>query len=189
MHIRETTPQDEPEVAALIQTAFRPEEGAEVARLALDLLRDPTAHPLVSLAAEAAEGLVGCILFTHARIRNDRTGRTASILAPLAVHPRRQRQGVGAALVKAGLNELSARKVDWVFVFGSPDYYGRFGFLPARERGLETPHPIPDAFADAWMVKTTAETAPLAAVSNGRDLQSSVVDCAETLNHPRHWWV
>jgi putative acetyltransferase len=57
-------------------------------------------------------------------------------LAPLAVHPDHQNQGIGSRLVRAGLDACRDLKRDVVFVLGHPEYYPRFGFEPASEHGL-----------------------------------------------------
>ena len=50
-------------------------------------------------------------------------------LAPVAVHPDWQGQGIGSDLVREGLD--TALEMDWkaVVVLGDPAYYGRFGFM------------------------------------------------------------
>ena len=69
-------------------------------------------------------------------------------LAPMAVRPDRQRQGIGSALVRRGIEML--REAGWhgVVVLGHPAYYPRFGFIPAGRFGLRYEHPCPD---DAFM--------------------------------------
>jgi putative acetyltransferase len=59
-------------------------------------------------------------------------------LAPLAVLPEYQRQGIGSALVKAGLQILHSRCCPFVMVLGHPGYYSRFGFEPASRAGLRS---------------------------------------------------
>ena len=57
----------------------------------------------------------------------------------MAVHPERQRQGVGSALVIDGLKACRRRGVEAVVVLGHPAYYRRFGFSPERARKLSAP--------------------------------------------------
>lgn len=52
-------------------------------------------------------------------------------LAPLAVRPDLQSQGVGAALVHHGVEDCRHRNLGLVVVLGHPGYYTRLGFLPA----------------------------------------------------------
>nr|WP_280517727.1 N-acetyltransferase [Falsirhodobacter halotolerans] len=56
----------------------------------------------------------------------------ALALAPIAVAPMWQGQGIGADLVRAA---LSAAEGAAVFVLGDPAYYGRFGFSAERAAG------------------------------------------------------
>ena len=65
-------------------------------------------------------------------------------LAPMAVHPDFQRRGVGSALVRAGLEAARRLGHKSVVVLGHAEYYPRFGFVPARPRGIEPPLQAPD---------------------------------------------
>lgn len=157
MQIREARDADLVDVMRVERRAFgRADEAALVAAL----LRDPTAQPLLSLVAEREGRCVGHGLFTAVGlvgvVVRDGPGDGASpvrcaILAPLAVLPEAQGAGVGRALVEAGCRMLAARGFSLVFVFGDPNYYGRFGFAAAIPVGLEAPYPIePEA---AWRVR------------------------------------
>jgi len=57
-------------------------------------------------------------------------------LAPSAVAPDRQGQGIGRALIRAGLDAAREAGAGAVVLLGSVDYYSRSGFEPARPRGL-----------------------------------------------------
>jgi putative acetyltransferase len=57
-------------------------------------------------------------------------------LAPMAVLPGRQRQGIGSQLVRRGLASLRERGCPFVVVVGHPEYYPRFGFEPASKHGI-----------------------------------------------------
>ncbi len=67
----------------------------------------------------------------------------ACVLAPLAVCPLFQKQGVGAALVRHSLKRLTETGHDLVVVLGEPHYYGRFGFTPRLAERLKTPYDGP----------------------------------------------
>ncbi len=67
------------------------------------------------------------------------------MLSPLAVIPERQREGIGADLVRHGLDLLDKHAVPLVFLEGDPAYYSRLGFTPGREHGFRKPSlRIPD---------------------------------------------
>lgn len=85
---------------------------------------------VVGLVAEDAEGApVGHAAFS--RVVLSRSGGGWYALGPLAVRPDRWRQGIGRALVAAGLAELRALGARGCVVLGDPGYYGRLGFSPA----------------------------------------------------------
>lgn len=176
--IREATPGDLPAILALVAAAFGQEQGPDIARLVADLTADRAARPALSLVASAAERLAGHVLFTTVHIGECPTV-SAMILAPLAVHPDFQGQGVGGELIRAGLAQARGGGVALAFVLGHPGYYSRHGFRPAGVLGLDAPHPIPPEHADAWMV--TALRPGVLGLCKG------VVRCAPTLNDPRHW--
>ena len=70
-------------------------------------------------------------------------------LGPMAVLPAHQRAGIGSRLVRIGLEECRRAGHGWVVVLGHPDYYPRFGFVPASRHGLAWEHPAPD---EAFMI-------------------------------------
>jgi len=59
-------------------------------------------------------------------------------LAPVAVLPDFQKQGIGSALVRTGLEELKNMDCPFVFVLGHPEYYPRFGFVAASRLGIRS---------------------------------------------------
>jgi putative acetyltransferase len=105
-----------------------------------------TQPDLLSLVAEAESGLIGHVLFTPCSVDGS-PGRVA-LLGPLAVLPDRQRQGLGTALVRDGLERLRLGGYGQVQVLGDPNYYGRAGFV--ADRLIRTPYPLRHEWEDAW---------------------------------------
>jgi len=175
---KESSVKDLEALLAVESRAFGETEGPVIAGLAKDLLADPTAKPLFSMIALQDERIVGHILFTNALI-NSYENIGSAILAPLAVDPEFQNQGIGGRLIKEGLTTLVARNVKLVFVLGHPGYYPRYGFRPASRYGFEAPYPIPQEVGEAWMVKE------LQPGYIGRI--TGKIFCADTLNQPEHW--
>jgi len=101
----------------------------------LDALRAAGAAT-ISLVAERGGRVVGHILFSPVRVDGEGGSFAAQGLAPMAVDPSCQREGIGSALVRAGLDACRAAGHMIVFVLGHPDYYPRFGFEAAAPRGL-----------------------------------------------------
>ena len=73
----------------------------------------------------------------------------AMLLGPIAVHPIHQGEGLGAALMRAGLLAARDAGVERILLVGDLAYYGRFGF--ARLDGVEMPPPTnPDRVLGCW---------------------------------------
>jgi putative acetyltransferase len=104
-----------------------------------------------SLVAEDAGRVVGHIGFSP--VAMGESAVRAVGLAPLAVLPERQRQGIGSRLTQAGLEECRRLGLEAVIVLGHPDYYPRFGFSRASSFGLryENPHFSPEQIEAAFM--------------------------------------
>jgi len=112
--------------------------------------------PDLSLVASQKGQIVGHILFSMISIEGQHGKKCVLSLAPMAVHPEFQNQGIGSKLVREGLKRCRNLGHKIVIVIGHPDYYPRFGFVPAREKGLEAPFPVPD---EAFMVLELAPKA------------------------------
>ncbi len=143
LHIRAALPADRAAVRAVHEAAFEtPGEADLVERLC----RSP--DPIVSLVAQDEGALVGHILFSPVTL-GARADLRLMGLAPMAVLPARQRQGIGSALVRAGLQRCRASGCDAVVVLGHPGFYPRFGFVPAAGFGIGCEYEVPD---DAFML-------------------------------------
>ncbi len=94
----------------------------------------------VSMIAELDGQVVGHILFSQLTITSDVGSTLALSLAPLAVLPNFQRQGIGQSLVAQGLQECQRQGHPAVIVLGDPQYYRRFGFAPELAARLESPY-------------------------------------------------
>jgi putative acetyltransferase len=93
----------------------------------------------LSLVAEEGGRVIGHLLFSDLPIRTEQRTVGALALAPLAVIPPRQRQGVGTLLVREGLRACAAAGHRIVVVLGHPDYYPRFGFSAELAARLKAP--------------------------------------------------
>ncbi len=145
--IRPETPDDYAAIHEVNRSAF----GRESEALLVDALRQsPDFIPELSLVAERDGRVVGHVLFSRIAIRTGRGSVPALGLAPMAVLPEHQRSGIGSMLVRHGLEACRRLGHRLVIVVGHPDYYPRFGFRPARPRGLEPPFDVPDAAFLLW---------------------------------------
>ena len=107
------------------------------------------ARPQISLVAELDGQIVGHIFFSPVRIEEGASAFTALGLAPMAVLPELQNKSIGSQLVRRGLDECRNMGHDVVVVLGHPEYYPRFGFVPAKTKGLKCEYEVPD---DVFMV-------------------------------------
>jgi putative acetyltransferase len=176
MYVRETKDADLNDILFVEREAFNSDKEADLTK---ELLADPSAKPVLSLMAFVEGEPAGHVLFTAARLLGSCREVVVSFLAPLAVVPKFQGQGVGGRLVKEGLELLSRSGVDLVFVVGHSGYYPRLGFAQAGKLGFETPYPIPVEHADAWMVHAL-RPGLLGSVSGK-------VVCCDALNKPELW--
>jgi putative acetyltransferase len=136
--VRPEAPADLRGIREVNREAFaRPNEAALV-----DALRATT--PCISLVAASAAAVVGHILFTPVEIVGPGSSARVAGLGPMAVRTAWQRGGIGARLVRAGLEECRRRGYDAVVVLGHPHYYPRFGFAPGSRLGLRCEFEAPD---------------------------------------------
>jgi len=147
MRIRPESTTDFEAVHHVNQLAFGSElEGRIVARIREE------ASPVISLVADD-DGLVGHILFSPVS-RGERDSSIIMALGPMAVMPARQRQGIGSALVIAGLDACRDAGVGGVVLIGHPGFYPRFGFRPGSEFGLRSEFEVSD---EAFMAMELTE--------------------------------
>jgi putative acetyltransferase len=163
LEIRESVPSDSGAIESLYPEAF-PEEN--LLPLVRDLLRD--AAVTTSLVGVTNSQIVGHVIFTKCGVAGSNVN--AALLGPLAVAPAWQRQGIGSAIVRAGLRRLEGMDVTLVCVLGDPAYYKRLGFLP--ESLVEPPFRLPAEWDGAWQSQSVGDrTAP----------------CSGKLSVPRQW--
>ena len=135
--IEEETPDDSWEIETLLDTAFAPGR----AGLSSYRLRE-SVPPVAGLCLTARDDdelrtLAGCIRFWPIRIGERRW--PSLLLGPVAAHPTRQGEGVGAALMLAGLERAAEAGWERCILIGDEPYYARFGFR--RDTGLIFPPP------------------------------------------------
>jgi len=146
--VRAARAEDAPAIRAVLAACFPTEAEARL----VELLR-AAGHLPVSLVAEEAGRIIGHVAFSPVSQGPDAVvgagpGGTAAGgaaacgtlrgagLAPLAVLEAHRKRGVGAELVRAGLEACTTTGFEWIVVLGDPAYYARFGFRPAAAAGL-----------------------------------------------------
>ena len=149
--IRLETTEDKAAIRHVNQEAFGQKDEAGI----VEKLRERGAL-LLSLVAVQDDVVVGHIAFSPVEITSENSSFGAIALAPMAVLPAYQSEGIGSQLVLAGLNECRRNGHEIIFVLGHPNYYPRFGFVPAKRKGVECEFEVPD---EAWMVLELREGA------------------------------
>lgn len=137
--VRVETEADREAVREINELAF----GEAVEADLVDALRRG-AGPRISLVAEEGGRIVGHIFFSPVTVGEGGAEFEALALGPMAVLPEFQRRGVGSALVREGLAQCLRLGHEVVFVVGHPEFYPRFGFVPARAKGLACEYDVPD---------------------------------------------
>ena len=141
LEIRESVQADVAAIESLYPEAFPQEDLLPLVR---DLVQD--ADIAISLVGAMDTKIVAHAIFTRCGVIG--SSIKAALLGPLAVAPAWQRQGIGSAIVRAGLQRLTDEGVELVCVLGDPAYYSRLGFAP--ETLVEPPFPLPTEWHGAW---------------------------------------
>ena len=126
--IRAEVPGDEAAIHVLVEQAFAPMpfSGGDEQDLVDQLRAD--GDLTVSLVAIDPDGaIIGHVGFSPATIDGDHCSWFQ--MAPVSVTPSRQREGIGSALIAAGLQTLRQQGAKGAAVVGNPVYYERFGFI------------------------------------------------------------
>jgi len=139
MTVRPERPEDVSAIRIVNEQAFGRAGEADL----VDALRR-NGKAMLSLVAEYEGRIVGHILFSPATVRSGETELTGAGLAPLAVIPDRQNQGIGSVLVEEGLRRLREEGQMFVIVLGHPNYYPRFGFDPASRFNIKSEYNVAD---------------------------------------------
>jgi len=138
--IRNEEEKDHPQIRDIVRSAFPTEAESKL----VDALR-ANSKAIISLVAVRWDELLGHILFSP--VSTTPLSEAKGIgLAPVAVKPAFQSQGIGSQLIREGLRLCKELHYDYVVVLGSPDYYGRFGFKKASQFGLQNEYGVDDPF-------------------------------------------
>jgi putative acetyltransferase len=153
--IRRERPDDISRIYTIEAAAF---EGEAHARL-VDRLRADDAL-ILSQVAEIKGEIVGHAAYSFVTVTDGDKVRRFPALGPIAVSPPLQRQGIGSALVRAGLRALAEAGYALVFLVGSPNYYPRFGYQPAQPLGFTSDYVKQGGRHEHFMLAILDETMP-----------------------------
>lgn len=146
-------PDDVDGIRAVHLAAFTlPDEAALVDRLRAD------GDLVCSHVALIDEVIVGHVAFSPVALDGEREDPPGVGLAPVAVHPDRQRVGIGRWLIEEGLTILREQGTPYVVVLGDPAYYSRFGFERADELGFGNGYGAGEEFRIAALQPNALDT-------------------------------
>ena len=145
MQIRPEHAADRAAVQALIAAAFAPAEptGRPVAEAVLndELRQDPAYAPELSLVAELAGEIVGQVTSSYGLLVGPVGEQRMVGVGPVSVLPRWQGQGIGSGLMLALIAAAERAGEPALVLLGSPEFYGRFGFVAAADVRIDAPDP------------------------------------------------
>ena len=124
----------------VVKTAFEMAEHSDRNEhdLVVALRNSDSFIPELSLVAVKEDKIVGYILFTKIKIEN----HEEIALAPLAVLPEYQKQGIGSMLIEQGHKIAKQLGYHYSIVLGSENYYPKFGYIPAIQYGIQAPFDV-----------------------------------------------
>ena len=174
--IRAATELDHGSICTVHLRAFPESEAPIVAALASDLLSEETRPETFALLAQIDGEVVGHVAFSPVTIDANPQFQ-GYILAPLGVLPEHQKRRIGSKLVETGIARLSKGRVNTLFVYGDPTYYGRFGFTAEAAADYLPPYELQYPFG--WLA--------IALDDEGAARQSGKIACVASLRDPALW--
>jgi putative acetyltransferase len=134
VNVHTATVPDRASILELVAVAFSDEgrDGQEEVDIVVDTWTLEATTPELELVAMKGAAVVGHVMAAW----GDLGGKPVAAVAPLAVAPAQQGQGIGTALMTELLSRVEAEELPLVVLLGSPAYYGRFGFEPAGPLGI-----------------------------------------------------
>jgi putative acetyltransferase len=140
--IRDVTASDYAAIRAVLRHAFPANEEADL----VEQLR-ADGDVLVELVAASDAAIQGHILYSPLAIERNGAAIKAAALAPVAVLPAFQSEGIGGELIRAGNARCAGLGLDAIVVLGHADYYPRFGFSARMAESLQAPFSGPHFMA------------------------------------------
>lgn len=140
VEIRQENQNDYEKIYNVVKTAFETAEHSDGNEqdLVVALRNSDSFIPELSLVAIKDNKIVGYILFTKIKIGNNEE----LALAPLAVLPKYQKQGIGSKLIQQGHKIAKKLGYHYSIVLGSETYYPKFGYVPAIQYGIKAPFEV-----------------------------------------------
>ena len=163
-------------ISAKIDADLSDEEKKVIMNLVQELHQETTSPSIKSLVAEVDNQVIGYVSYSPIFLKSDSI-LSGYILAPLAVSPEHQKQGVGSNLIKSGIGMLTRDGAGALLVYGDPAYYGKFGFKEEIGHSFVPPYKLQYPFG--WTGMMLNETAV--------PQESTKFECVAALAKPELW--
>lgn len=118
--------------------------GEAEARLVSALRESTTYNRELSQVAELSGRIVGHVLLTRVPLRKEGEEKHVLALGPMSVVPSQSHRGIGSELINASITLAKDKGYGAIVVLGHPEYYKRFGFIPARDLRVSCNLPAPE---------------------------------------------
>ncbi|HYF81875.1 MAG TPA: N-acetyltransferase [Clostridia bacterium] len=93
----------------------------------------------LSFVACDNDRIVGNIIYSKAKVFNDENKEFEVLcMGPIGVFPSCQGKGIGSLLMNYSIEKAKQLGYKAIIIFGNPEYYHRFGFINAKEYGIQT---------------------------------------------------
>jgi len=142
--IRKEKETDFKAVFSLIETAFKQLDLSDhKEQFLVERLRKSNSFvPELSLVAEYKGEIIGHILLTKIKIKNNENEFGSLALAPISVLPEYQNKGVGGILIENAHRIAKKMNYNSIVLLGHPNYYPKFGYVRADNFGIELPYDV-----------------------------------------------
>jgi len=140
--VRQERPEDYSQTEALVREAFwnRYAPGCSEHYLLRLLRQSMDFEPWHSLVAEYEGKLIGQVMLSPGKVvSGEGAAYPVLTLGPVCVLPAVFLRGVGSALMRAAISAAREHGAAAILLMGDPNYYSRFGFLPASRFGIRLP--------------------------------------------------
>ncbi|MDN3594157.1 GNAT family N-acetyltransferase [Zunongwangia endophytica] len=143
--IRQEKPADYNDVFEVIKASFLNESNSDhQEQFLVNRIRKSYAFvPELSLVAEVDKKIVGYIMLSEITIQNNKNKFPALALAPVAVLPEMQHNGIGSKLLQSAHDKAKELEYELVLVLGHEEYYPRFDYEPAINFDIQAPFEVP----------------------------------------------
>ena len=174
--IRALTSLDLEDVQTVFYEAFSQDEARLTYSVIRELITEHSEPESLCLGYVVEDAVAAAVAFSPVQFSAESL-LSAYILAPLATHPKYQKQGFATSMIRVAIEHLTRHKIDAVLVYGDPNYYQQYGFRVELGQHFVPPYPLQYEFG--WQALMLSD----AAIKGGPHRFS----CVAALSDPSLW--